>query len=66
MRESDNWTKEEFYIYFELSERIKVGTKPKATVKCPKCGGREVTAEITFPRGIRSLFIISDIFRELL
>jgi len=66
MRKMDYWTKEEFSLYFILSERIKIGTKPKASVKCPKCGGREVSAEISFPGGIRSLFIISDILRKLL
>ena len=66
MRESDYWTKEEFSLYFELSERIKMGTKLEVNQKCPVCGDMEVTAKITFPNGIRSLFLISDIFRELL
>jgi dimeric dUTPase (all-alpha-NTP-PPase superfamily) len=61
-----NWTKEEFSIYFELSEMIKIGTKTKAQIDCPKCGAKEVTADISFPGGIRSLFLISDIFSELL
>jgi hypothetical protein len=66
MRESDYWTKEEFSLYFELSERIKMGTMLDVKQKCPVCGDGEVTAKITFPNGIRSLFLISDIFRELL
>jgi hypothetical protein len=67
MKEADEkWSKEEFSIYFELSEMIKIGTKAKAQIDCPKCGAREVTADINFPKGIRSLFLISDIFRELL
>lgn len=66
MRESDYWTKEEFSLYFELSERIKMGTKLEVKQKCPVCGDMEVTARITFPNGLRSLFVISDIFRELL
>jgi hypothetical protein len=66
MREIDYWTKEEFSLIFELSERIKLGTELLVTQKCPVCGGMEVTAEITFPQGLRSLFVISDIFRELL
>lgn len=66
MRESDYWTKEEYSLYFELSERIKMGTKLEVTQKCPICGDEEVTASISFPGGIRSLFVISDIFRELL
>ncbi len=59
------WTKEEFSAYFELSEMIKIGTKLKIRVKCDSCGEGEVTAPIYFPSGFRSLFVISDIFREL-
>ena len=66
MRESDYWSKEEYSLYFELSQRIKMGTKLEVTQKCPVCGDEEVAAKITFPGGIRSLFVISDIFRELL
>jgi hypothetical protein len=66
MRESDYWTKEEFSLYFELSQRIKMGTKLEVKQKCPVCGDMEVTARISFPSGLRSLFVISDIFRELL
>ena len=65
MRESDEWTKEEFSLYFELSEAIKIGTELDVNFKCPTCGA-EVTAPITFPGGFKSLFVISDIFRELL
>jgi hypothetical protein len=66
MREIDYWSKEEFSLIFELSERIKLGTELIVKQNCPVCGGMEVTAEITFPQGLRSLFVISDIFRELL
>jgi len=66
MRESDYWSKEEYNVYFELSERIKVGTKMHVSQICQVCGGTEVTADITFPGGIRSLFLVSDIFGELL
>jgi len=66
MRESDYWTKEEYSLYFELSEKIKLGTELTVKQKCAVCGDEEVTAGINFPSGIRSLFVISDIFRELL
>jgi hypothetical protein len=62
---SEEWTKEEFSAYFELAERIKIGTDLKIRVKCDSCGDGEVTAPIYFPSGFRSLFVISDIFREL-
>ena len=65
-RESDFWSKEEYSLYFGLSEKIKIGTSLEAKQKCHVCGDEEVTADITFPGGIRSLFLISDIFRELL
>ena len=65
MRESDEWSKEEFSLYFELCETIKIGTELDINIKCPTCGA-EVTAPITFPGGFKSLFVISDIFRELL
>jgi hypothetical protein len=65
MRESDEWSKEEFSLYFELSNSIKIGTELEVKLNCPSCGA-EVAAPITFPGGFRSLFVISDIFGELL
>lgn len=62
---NEEWTKEEFSAYFELAEMIKIGTNLRLKVKCDTCGDGEVTAPIYFPRGFRSLFVISDIFREL-
>ena len=65
MLESNDWSKEEFSLYFELCETIKIGTQLDVNVTCPTCGV-EVTAPITFPGGFKSLFVISDIFGELL
>jgi hypothetical protein len=65
MLESNDWSKEEFSLYFELCETIKIGTQLDVNVMCPTCGV-EVTAPITFPGGFKSLFVISDIFGELL
>lgn len=62
---TQEWTKEEFSAYFEIADRIKIGTNLKSRVKCDTCGEGEVTAPINFPGGFRSLFVISDIFREL-
>ena len=64
IREIDYWTKEEYSLAFEMSSLLKVGTKPSASLKC-NCGA-EVTAPISFPKGYKSLFVISDIFRDLL
>jgi hypothetical protein len=66
MRSSSQWSKEEFSLLYQISEKIKIGTKTEAKQKCQVCGEGEVTAEITFPGGIRSLFLISDIFSQLL
>ena len=65
MREADYWTKEDYSLYFGLSEKIKIGTEIDVKQVCPVCG-KEVTADIAFPSGLRSLFVISDIFGELL
>jgi hypothetical protein len=65
-RTSLEWDKKDFSLLYQISEKIKIGTKTEAKQKCLVCGEGEVTAEITFPGGIRSLFLISDIFRELL
>lgn len=65
MREADYWTKEEYSLYFGLSEKIRIGTEIDVKQVCPVCG-KEVTADIAFPSGLRSLFVISDIFGELL
>ncbi len=65
MREADYWSKEEYSLYFGLSEKIKIGTEIDVKQICPVCG-KEVTADIAFPSGLRSLFVISDIFGELL
>lgn len=64
--DSENWTKEEFSIYFQLADDIRIGTKLEVSLGCQTCGASEVTAPIAFPGGFRSLFVISDIFRELL
>jgi len=65
-QESINWSKEEFSIYYEMTNLIKIGTKLEISLPCEQCGAREVTAPISFPGGFRSLFVISDIFGELL
>lgn len=64
--ESNSWSKEEFSIFFQVTDLLKIGTKLEVNLPCSKCGAQEVTAPISFPDGIRSLFLISDIFGELL
>jgi hypothetical protein len=64
-RASNEWTPLQFSIADQIGQRINFATKSRIYSKCTSCGG-EVTAEITFPRGYRSLFVISDIFSQLL
>lgn len=64
-RASNEWTPLQFSIADQISSRINFATKSRIYSKCNSCGG-EVTAEISFPGGYRSLFVISDIFSQLL
>ena len=64
-RASREWTPLQFSIADQISQKINFATKSRIYTKCTSCGG-EVTADISFPGGYRSLFIISDIFSQLL
>lgn len=64
-RASFEWTPLQFSIADQISKKINFATKSRIYSKCDSCGG-EVTAEISFPAGYRSLFVISDIFGQLL
>ena len=48
-----------------LAEDMKIGVKPEMGFTCQSCG-EEVTVPLTFPGGIKALFIIPDISSELL
>lgn len=62
---SRNWTYTQFVLADSISQQITFSTKNSLEIKCNKCGA-EVTAPIRFRGGIRSLYIISDIFGQLL
>lgn len=64
-RASQDWTPLQLSIALQMSEKINFATKSRIYTKCDSCGG-EVTADISFPGGYRSLFIISDIISQLL
>lgn len=64
-RASNEWTPLQFSIADQISSKINFATKSRIYSKCNSCGG-EVTADISFPGGYRSLFVISDIFSQLL
>lgn len=62
---SKNWTYTQFVLADTVSKQITFATKNNLSVVCNKCGA-EVTAPIRFRGGIRSLYIVSDIFGQLL
>lgn len=64
-RSSKDWSNLQFSIADQVSKKISFATKSRIFQTCNSCGG-EVTAQITFPGGYRSLFVISDIFSQLL
>tara|TARA_B110000305_G_scaffold217523_1_gene256909 strand:+ start:507 stop:1505 length:999 start_codon:yes stop_codon:yes gene_type:complete len=59
------WDATKYTIVYRLAEDMKVGVKPEMVFPCKSCG-EEVTVPLTFPGGIKALFIISDISSELL
>lgn len=63
-RLSIEWTPLQFSIADQISEKINFATKSRIYTKCESCDG-EVTADIAFPGGYRSLFIISNILEQL-
>ena len=59
------WDSTKYTIVYRLAEDMKVGVKPEMVFPCKSCG-EEVTVPLTFPGGIKALFIVSDISSELL
>lgn len=53
--EFKNWNMEEFLFIDEVVRNIIITPSTKLTMNCPICG-EEVTADIQFPDGIKSLF----------
>jgi|TARA_R110000823_G_scaffold4223_11_gene15989 hypothetical protein len=59
------WDSSKYSIIYRLVEKAKIGVKPEFNYPCDSCG-EEVTVPLTFPGGIKALFIIQDISAELL
>jgi hypothetical protein len=59
------WDTTKYSIVYRLAEDMKIGVKPEMVFPCQSCG-EEVTVPLTFPGGIKALFIVSDISSELL
>lgn len=62
---SKTWNQVTVSVLLNFVEGIQVGQKPFLTHKFED-SAREVTVPIKFPGGIKSLFLISDIFEEIL
>ena len=65
MTSLQGWNTSKYSIVYRLAEQMKVGVKIEMNFPCNSCGD-EVTVPLTFPGGVKSLFIIQDISSELL
>ena len=63
--ESMSWDSIKYQTMNTLVDMCRVGVKENLHMECAKCG-TEVSTPISFPGGIKSLFVISDISGELL
>lgn len=59
------WNAGKYQTMNKLTEMARVGVKEQLTRPCQKCG-TELRTAISFPGGIKSLFVISDITGELI
>lgn len=65
--EFQTWEGKKFSIYQKMIEELKMGPTEKIKGTCSKQGcNAEVIGDLTFPDGIRSLFLVSNIDDELL
>lgn len=60
-----SWSTTKYQTMYTLTDMCRVGVKESLTKICDKCQ-TEVATPISFPGGIKSLFVISDISGELL
>ncbi len=63
--EFNSWSEKKFSIVYRLAEKMRIGVKQELNMLCANCDA-EVTVPVTFPGGVKSLFVVSDIFEELL
>lgn len=59
------WDTVKYSIAYRMAEKMKMGVKPEFTFPCQSCGA-EITVPLTFPGGIKGLFVIHDLDSELL
>lgn len=63
--EFQGWNTNKYSLVYRLAEKMKVGVKTEFVYPCENCGA-EITVPLTFPGGLKSLFIIHDFTSELL
>lgn len=63
--EFNGWSEKKFSIVYRLAEKMRIGVKQELNMLCTNCEA-EVAVPVTFPGGVKSLFVVSDIFTELL
>lgn len=63
--EFKQWNTQKYITFNGLTEMVKIGVKEEMHKLCDKCGV-ELRTPITFPGGIKNLFVISDITGQLL
>jgi hypothetical protein len=59
------WDTTKYNTMYALTDMCRVGVKENLHAHCEKCHS-EVTTPISFPGGIKSLFVVSDLAGELL
>jgi hypothetical protein len=64
-RDSFGWNSKKLSAMLKLVELIRFGVKTKLTRSCDKCGA-EVSSPLSFPGGIKSLFLHGDSFGDAL
>jgi len=65
MTNLQGWDTVKYSIAYRMAENMKIGVKPEMAYPCNTCGAG-VTVPLTFPGGIKSLFVIYDLDSELL
>lgn len=63
--EFNGWSQKKFSIVYRLAEKMRIGVKQELNMLCANCDA-EVVVPVTFPGGVKGLFVVSDIFEELL
>jgi hypothetical protein len=66
MRESQNWSVLKLSILNTITNIIEESSRGRVKKLCSSCGSSEVTAPLRFHGGVKSIFLFSDIFAELI